>query len=103
MNSHELLELTPSQKHALDNLELAIREFKQLGGLFYNHLDSVMAFNGQYIAEITVRGMTDETTSISELNTHHILRDECGGIDGDEHIVIFTADGKRYKQNTIHR
>lgn len=103
MNSHELLELTSSQERALNNVELAIYKFKQLGGLFYNNLDSVMAFNGLYIAEITVRSMADGTTSINEFYTHRILRDEYGGIDGDEHIVIFTTDGKRSAQNTTRR
>lgn len=51
-NLQSMVDLTPEQLKAWKKLERAFKDFKKSGGKFYTVLDTVSAYNGQYIADI---------------------------------------------------
>ncbi|WP_261643097.1 hypothetical protein [Erwinia mallotivora] len=51
-----MVELTPDQLIAWKRFERAFKDFKKAGGKFYTVLDTVSAYNGEYIADIDNNG-----------------------------------------------
>lgn len=51
-NLQNMVSLTPEQHKAWKRLEKAFKDFKKAGGEIYTVLDTVNAYNGQYIAGV---------------------------------------------------
>ncbi|HDL6885648.1 TPA: hypothetical protein PXL93_001583 [Yersinia enterocolitica] len=94
MTTEELLALTPEQVKAWKRFKAAVKDFKKAGGEFYTVLDSVRAYNGKYVEQIT----GDESESpheTSDAGMDSISNPGLSGFADDTHYIHLTDKGRK--------
>lgn len=91
MKTDELLALTPAQEKAWRKFKKAVAEFEAAGGKFYTALETVHAYNGEYV------------TDISNDSSQYLAPDACmdyiqnmgfSGFADDTHYIHLTDEGE---------
>ncbi|CAI1036884.1 hypothetical protein [Serratia fonticola] len=94
MSLEELLALTPEQEKAWRQMKAGFKAFTKAGGKFYTILESVHAYNGEYVNDIT----GDENESAyptPDAKMDFIFNSGLAGFADDAHFIHLTTKGEK--------